>query len=480
MSRILGYGCAAVLFGGMVIGAQASSPPSQKATLALLRSSDMANGFLSIGDESSAIDVLSGMTDSQFFHQLGGQGDLQPCAVPFASVVTKEPAAYTSTQPVRGVVRLGDHHYGFALDSSGARKGYDLLRFDTNRNGDLTDDGILLGTGESALGLLAGGAQCEYSFVEVEIAVDGEPLPYAFHLSVTAEGRGAERGVWVEVQSAVYRDGEITLDGKQHRIVLLDQNSNGRFDDAPTVVEGGDFGAPAMLVGGDMFYVDPQDLGAWDVFGDEWDLGDTRQYVGPRVTMAGKAFGLRVAPRGDEIEFMPSTVTFGRVRNEHAPWKAMVYGEEGVLWIEAAKDGTAALPVGEWKLLLYTLDRTAKDEEDPPKKKSALGKIASVFGKDLVPKETLISARARFDSPAVKVVEGGTAELPFGPPYRAVVAAHPGSGKKAKARLEMSILDRVGAVCAELRVEGKQPAKPTFVIAALDGELVKKGSFEYG
>ena len=37
--------------------------------------------------------------------------------------------------------------------------------------------------------------------------------------------------VWATLSAAVYRQGTIVVDGKRRKIAVLDNNSNGRFDD---------------------------------------------------------------------------------------------------------------------------------------------------------------------------------------------------------------------------------------------------------
>jgi hypothetical protein len=141
-----------------------------------------------------------------------------------------------------------------------------------------------------------------------------------------------------------------------------------------------------------------------------------------------------------------------------------------VLRVEAAAGEEVKLPAGEWELLSYTIDhpRIPGKGEKAPK--------ASDGGAKKSP--TTISARIPKDAPKVEVAAGKTVELPFGPPYRALVKASPRSSRQATLRLD--IVDQGGASCTDLRVEGKRPPNPPFVIFDPSGKVVQRGKFEYG
>ena len=50
----------------------------------------------------------------------------------------------------------------------------------------------------------------------------------------------------------------------------------------------------------------------------------------------------------------------GHVRNANPGYRALVYGDQGILKVCGDKEGRAPLPVGQWKLLMYTIDRTGE------------------------------------------------------------------------------------------------------------------------
>ena len=99
--------------------------------------------------------------------------------------------------------------------------------------------------------------------------------------------------------------------------------------------------------------------------------------------------------------------------------------------------------------------------------------------------------------PAVTVRAGQTATLPFGPPYKPVVEAFvvpagvsggmgsvlsrlaPAS-EGVEAQLSMSLVGSGGESVSNLVVDGYRPKPPEFTITTAKGEVVQKGSFEYG
>lgn len=67
-----------------------------------------------------------------------------PMQKAFAEIVKKQPEKYQSKVPFRGVVKLGDKRYAFVFDAVDSEaRGYGVLYFDRNGDGDLTDDEMI-------------------------------------------------------------------------------------------------------------------------------------------------------------------------------------------------------------------------------------------------------------------------------------------------------------------------------------------------
>ena len=110
-----------------------------------------------------------------------------------------------------------------------------------------------------------------------------------------------------------------------------------------------------------------------------------------------------------------------------------------------------------------------------------------------------LSAAGTYDSPVVAVAPNIEALLPLGEPYMPVVDLRPakkdtytgkgnipllfnieGAGKERV--FYLTTIDNADSRGSFLKRRGigKRPKEPTFVIVKADGEIVAKGSFEYG
>jgi len=477
----------------------------------------------------------------------------------FKRIVTKEPK-YQSEYPFRGVVKLGSQEFAFALDTAPPKRkhpeakpaakvaeepgsvttgeksaansekpvakpaplkgfAYNRLYFDFNRNGDLTDDKVIEApenSGRFAPILTAAMSYLRFEFpqIDVKIDVDGKKLDSSFYLDgyVNAsyqEASGKITGgyctVMASFNSAARREGDITLEGKRHHIVLIDFNSNGRFDDRSKVpdnmhlVSGQFYTEP-----GDMLLIDPKVGGPYDSPYDP-TASDYRYYVSDMISIDGRWYDLKISPAGDELTLTRTTAPLGSVTNKNEAFRAIIYSnEKGFLKISGVKDKPVPVPEGEWKLLAYTItgaNRPAPTK--PPAAKPAgeaaenktgekhgsllagLSQLAETFsgGNPLLTGPTLVSATATEKCKPVTVRKGETVELPFGPPYTPTVTAMSygvPSGQAEQLSLEMGLVGVAGEACTNMMVNGGRPGKPEFSIADPRGKIVAQGSFEYG
>jgi hypothetical protein len=480
---------------------------------------------------------LARSTYPQSFHQrLGGpQGMIvgpNRGSNKFSNVIKKEPAEYVTDTPFRGVAALGSQHYGFVLDVAAAEKdedeekdneddkeaeekkeaegsllsrlskalvpaappqpkvkgvSYTRLYFDLNHNGDLTDDEVIEATSSRAYSTSM--TRSAFPMVELTIDVDGKKLDYAFTFSVYSNVSSNYAYANASLSSAAYREGEITFDGKKRRIVLIDFNSNGRFDDTAVIddrIRRSNDTVYATM--GDMLYIDPQASRTYRNPYDATSCGDQYQ-VDKLICIDGRFFNLKIDPSGETLSLEPSSVPVGYVTNSSQGFRAIVYGDQGMLEIAPDDSGKAPLPEGEWKLLSYTIEQidTPKPDSEAQKKdeeKSVLDILGSflttVTPSTKRPGTTLVSARATRDFDPVKVVKGETAEMRFGPPYKPKVSAQPIRPGQSSISLSMSLVGCGGEVCSGLRVNGRQPSAPEFTISTKDGEEVAAGKFKYG
>ncbi len=380
-----------------------------------------------------------------------------------------------------------------------------------------------------------GFATHQFPRVDLTIPVDGKKLEYSFTVSVYSYGGSkAEdfRFASASFQAAVYREGEITLDGKKHQIVLLDANGNGRFDDEARIPGNVHFSGGGIYVEtGDVLLVDPRSARPTESIGEIYG-GEHRRYLSKLAMIDDKYYEVKISPAGDQLTLTPSTLKPGFLTNPSGSFTGMIYGDHGFLPIRGKAGKPAAVPEGQWKLLSCEIevkgwkpppkppkepekkDGEKKDGEkkesepkDGEKKASSTGLLESItralLGSPSAEPQygprgiSSVSANGTDKCPAVTVRPGETATLPFGPPYKPVVEAvvvpagaaggmggviarlAPASGDR-EAELSMSLVGSGGESVSNLVVDGYRPKKPDFTITNPKDEVVQKGSFEYG
>jgi hypothetical protein len=464
-----------------------------------------------------------------FFKQLGGPegmvgGPVQEEVPEFSKVITKEPSAYNSQHPFRGVAKLGSQYFGFVFDTAkaeekkeeatkeepakqaaksdaktqaastlilgmlGANKqqpsptAFQRFYFDVNHNGDLTDDPVTEAT--MAQNNSTNYASSQFPSVSVKIEVDGAKIDYAFTMSVYSYSSTDFSYANASLSASAYREGQMVINGKNRRVVVVDSNSNGRYDDQSGIddkVQLAD-GTVYPKMGDMMFIMDPAPLVPQ---GNPYDpsTNDVSHFVGKRVNVDGQFLDLKITPAGDQVTLEPSKAPVGYVVNPNKGYRAIVYGEEGFMKIAGDESGKAPLPVGEWKLASYTIEKKGEAAAQAGQAGSLADAVKQLIGGAVAPgaqpRISVVSARGKQDAPAVRVVKGQTVDLPFGEPYRPVVTLGYRQGAD-KASLSMSLVGCAGEVCTNMTVNGARPGKPKFTISTEKGEVVDTGNFEYG
>ena len=463
-----------------------------------------------------------------------------PQAETFKRIVTKEPK-YNSPTPFRGVVKFGTQDYAFALDTappkakqpdkkelSGQDKektaagtkpakkdkgkkadeaappsladfAYSRLYFDANHNGDLTDDKVIeLPADSGALpGIFANnGSYGNFNFPRTDITLDvgGTKVDYSFSLDGYVYSGGTNCYVRISFTSAICREGDITLDGKRHHIVVLDNNSNGRFDDVNKISQNVHMASGQLYAeGGDMLLIDPQPGGGFDSPYDA-SASEFRYPVAELIEIGGKCYDLTISPAGDKLTLTPSDIPLGSVTNGNDSFRALIYREgKGFFKIRGTKNKPVPVPEGEWKLYSYTINhvdpppKPAKEKEKAADEK-AKGSLWAIFTGGGVTAEqpagpSLVAATATDKYKAVTVRQGQTVEFPFGPPYKpAVIGQSFGApdGKAQQLYLRLTLVGIGGEECTNMEIKGNRPGKPEFTITDPDKKVVQQGTFEYG
>ncbi|MBN2577867.1 MAG: hypothetical protein JXB10_02665 [Pirellulales bacterium] len=383
----------------------------------------------------------------RFYMKLGGESPGQEA---FHKTVTKEPT-YVAPAPFRAVARLGGQQYAFVLDVIDAKaKGYNKLYFDLNRNGDLTDDGAVT-TKDVDASPKTGISQSQFPRVDLKLGKGAQSRDYSFLLSVFCQTGGPLQFATVSLSSAAVREGYLTQGKRKIHLVLLDQNSNGRFDDLISIHLAGNRVYPTL---GDLLLINPNPRNLLSL---ETAFGRDRIFLN-RTLCLGKAFyRLEVSPSGENLKMTPAELALGYVTGPGPAYRAMIYSNDyGAMMIGGMKDQKIPLPEGIWKVANYSLDASASPR----------------------PGQTAISAAFNDQSVEITVDKGKTVGLPFGTPYKAQVAAS--KPKDNKVSLSLSILGAAGEQCTSVSVNGARPPAPQFVIKDADGKEVHRGKFEYG
>jgi hypothetical protein len=310
-------------------------------------------------------------------------------------------------------------------------------------------------------------------------------MDYAFMFSANSYASPGYSYAAASLNAAAYREGRITLDGKERHVYLVDFNSNGRFDDRTELderIRPSDGSVYPRF--GDRIYIDP-DL-SQQGYRSTYDVttSDDQQLVSDLVEVDGRFYEVKLAAAGDKLSLTASSTPLGYVSNPNKGYRAVVYGDQGFLKITGNASGEAPLPAGKWKLLSYTIDRSGAEQPVEEEKTPSLFRILTdaIIGPVQPanrPRYTFVSARAKKDYEPVEVRKGETVEMPFGPPYEPVVDAQPRPGAKQVA-LGLTLVGVAGDVCNNMMVESQRPGKPQFTISAPDGEVVQEGQFEYG
>jgi len=291
-------------------------------------------------------------------------------------------------------------------------------------------------------------------------------------------------------------------------VALLDYNSNGRFDDQTNIPGNVRYSGGGIYAEmGDVLLIDPDK--APRPTGWRYSEDQGRQHLSKLAKIGDKFYDVKVSPAGDQLTLTPSTLKIGRITNPSGPYSAVIFGDRGFLPIRGERGKPVVVPEGQWKLLSYNIEVTGwkppaeKQEEkkpekkDPDKKKDKSGGLLAALARALVGSESpprtstepmygppgvcMVDAHGTDKGTAVTVRGGETAAMPFGPPFRPVVEAGvsrwEGGGE---AQLSMSLVGSAGEAVSSLTIDGRRPPKPEFTIRDPKGEVVEKGSFEYG
>ncbi|MHC4168642.1 MAG: hypothetical protein ACYSWQ_16955 [Planctomycetota bacterium] len=221
-----------------------------------------------------------------------------------------------------------------ALDKTSEPGRWDRIFVDSDGDGHLSDE-------EAATAYLT--ERYETHFGPIKVVFEGENGPIDYHLNFNFLDF-AEPARRLYISSACWREGEITVAGTERRCLLIDQNVNGTFNDKAYDAYEGDsikFGRRG--------------------FGRRYVYPPGRNYVANYVDVGGTLYHPEIATDGSYIKLTRAeNVKFGNVRMPETITYFETGGENGLFRIWP-KQGSASLPVGKYRILVWVIER--KDDQ---------------------------------------------------------------------------------------------------------------------
>ncbi|HUT45292.1 MAG TPA: hypothetical protein VMX36_03365 [Sedimentisphaerales bacterium] len=214
-----------------------------------------------------------------------------------------------------------------ALDRTNEQGKWDRLFIDSNGNGHLDDEDAVTAYQTD---------QYYTHFGPVKIVFEGEDGPVTYHLNFRFYDYN-EQNRRLYIYSGGWYEGEVIVAGEKKYCVLIDYNTNGTFNDKSLQANQSD----RIRIGkkGD------QDTG----------------FVGNYIEVDDVLYRTEIAPDGAFIKLAAADdVKFGNVRVPDTITEFAAGGENGLFTLEMEK-GAAKLPVGEYRIDHWQIDR--KDEK---------------------------------------------------------------------------------------------------------------------
>ena len=310
-------------------------------------------------------------------------------------------------------------HLWVALDRAHKQGPYDVLYIDSNGNGHLND--------ETAVTAYRTDQYSTY-FGPVKVIFEIGDGPVTYHLNFRAYAYD-ERNRRLYASSGGWYEGDITLGGQKKHCVLFDYNANGTFNDKS-----------ANAAECDRIRI-----------GEEG--GQDARFVGNYIEVGRILYRPEIARDGACIKLVRAEdVKFGSVRLPEGITQVSANGENG-LFIRKPEKGIASLPVGQYRIYDWLIDR--QDDKGTQWRLQGSGAAAKN---------------------AFEVTEANEGVLSIGEPVVATLDASQGKGTHSfRHTLEGRDGERI-----ELTRNGAQPQAPKVRIKSADGTYDRTYSFSYG
>ena len=306
-----------------------------------------------------------------------------------------------------------------ALDKTREQGQWDRLFMDSDGDGNLNDE-----TAVTAYRI----EQYYTYFGPVKVVFEGEDGPIVYHLNFRFYNRD-EQNRRLDVYSGCWYEGDITVAGAKKRCVLIDQNVNGTFDDKALEAHNCD----RIRIG--------------------MKTSPEAACVGNYVEVDGVLYNPEIARDGAYVILAKAEdVKFGDIQLPETITEFSAGGENGLFTVKPEK-GTTSLPVGEYRVNYWSIDR--KDDQ----------------GRQWTLRGSLFTSGGSFE-----VNNAKRSQLSIGEPAVSTLQV---SSKGETYSFRQELKGRLGERI-ELTRSGTRPRAPKLRIKSKDGSYDRSFSFEYG
>ncbi len=408
----------------------------------------------------------------KFIDKSNDRSKLRPVGHVFTMPVKEIPEgnwklpALNAETPLYLLHKMGDKSFLIVFDEKeNDANGYSRIYIDMDNDGDLAEEKPIDGTRDERRNN-NGFFECSFSSIDISVTVDGGEVPYSIQLRISGhivEKDGKKTLDYTQVYlygASVFR-GEFEVNGKTYSLMLNDTNINGSFTDKGELRDSpGRNNIKLMELGSDEIYMDTGELGYTDnqPYG-EW------LYIGSSLYRLNIDMGKRLITLTEATEkLFPLALSFKPIEI------ALLNDDDGSIVVARnCDDSSLSLPAGNYRLIDY---RIAKNDDQGDRWE--------------------VTATGAQEALAVRVGEGVNPTLTFGEPFTPQVHRDDrrGSGNTILTFVTRGSNDEQVTMIAHSegsntkiplsKKTGSYPKEPRYRIVKSDGELVARGTFEYG
>jgi len=366
--------------------------------------------------------------------------------------------------PIYISVALGNviGKYTLILDeTNGTGTGYNVLYVDSNNNKDLTDD--------SVIPLYINSETKQFGPIEVMIKYDDVVEPYYFYLEyqkidtlVLNENSNLYNNIYLRLVPGGYYTGIAKIGNSTYMIGAVDFNGNGIFDEPFNVKPEIKSPDGRLYAIGDKIQM---------AVGVRREISDFDFYPYSKyIQIGGKWYSVNIASDGRMMEINEADLDLGTLRVPYQLNSIQLVSENGIMTIDSRNildpKGKITyeyeIPTGNYKIFAYIMQT------------------------NLAREKWYFNASGTESVEQFSIENGKTLDLKLGVPFAVNISCFPlnGSNNSIKAGdtvlLSLFFSGRANEVFTLIGVSSKQLPRPVFKAVDENGEVVAKGTFEYG